>query len=458
MSEKDAPFSSQPLRERLQTYPGASKYLVGFSGGADSTALLAALHQERANIGASIAAIHFNHGLQPESDSWQRHCERFCSARGIHLTCHALAMAAETANLEGRARELRYSFLEDYIDEETLYLTAHNADDRAETFLINALRGSGLEGLASIPELRVLGSGHVARPLLEYSRSSLEAYLTSQGIEWLEDPSNRDTVMDRNFLRHEVLPLLESRWPAARRTLARTAGHVRTASAVLEELLSRQANLDDYDAFCLPLQIVWGLGEQAAGHILRAWLRCQGAPPLPEARLEEFLGQLAHAGPGSHCETAWAGWTLRRFREELRLLPPQDCPECPRLDWSGSPILDLGRELGTLQIQGEIGAMPECWVVAPRQPGDTIRLHPGGPRRKLKKVFQEHAIPPWQRGSIPVLYRDDEAMAIGDWLFAPEFADWLTARGYEYRWEPLLRELRQTRRRCRDLLARGQPA
>lgn len=453
MSDKDPPFSSQDLRQQLLTYPAAGKYLVGFSGGADSTALLCALHEQRAHFEAGIEAIHFNHGLQAESDSWQQHCERFCSARSIPLTCHALEMSGTMANLESRARQLRYRYLDAHIDEDTLYLTAHNADDRAETFLINALRGSGLDGLASIPEIRVLGQGYVARPLLEFSRASLEAWLTGKGIGWLEDPSNQDTAMDRNFIRLEVLPLLESRWPATRQTLARTARHVRTASAMLEKLVSRQARLDDYDELFLPMEALRSLGLDAAGLVLRAWLRRQGAPPLPEARLEEFLGQVASAASDAQCETAWSDWTLRLFREELHLLPPGESPECPRLDWNGRPSLDLGPQLGTLQVRGDIDAISGRWAVGPRQPGGTIRLHPDGPRRKLKKVFQELPIPPWQRGSIPVLYRDDEPVAVGDWLIASDFAAWLAESGLEYRWEPLNLELRQTRKRCHDVKA-----
>ena len=454
MSDRDPPFASQDLRERMLTYPAAGKYLVGFSGGADSTALLAALHEQRAHFKAAIEAIHFNHGLQADSDLWQQHCQRFCSERGIPLTCHALEMSAKMANLESRARQLRYRYLDAHVDEGTLYLTAHNADDRAETFLINALRGSGLDGLASIPHIRVLGKGYVARPLLEFSRASLEAWLTGKGIGWLEDPSNQDTAMDRNFIRLEVFPLLESRWPAARQTLARTARHVRIATAMLEKLVTQQARLHDYDEPFLPLEALHSLGRDAAGLVLRAWLRRQGAPPLPEARLEEFLRQVASAASDAQCETAWSDWTLRLFREELHLLPPGESPECPRLDWNGRPSLDLGPQLGTLQVHGDIDAIPDHWAVGARQPGGTIQLHPDGPRRKLKKVFQELPIPPWQRGSIPVLYRDDQPVAVGDWLMAPHFAAWLAESGLEYRWEPLNRELRQTRKRCHHVKGR----
>lgn len=458
MPHKDAPFSSQSLRERLLAYPTPRTYLVGFSGGVDSTALLAALYDGRTHLQATIEAIHFNHGLQAQSDSWERHCREFCSARDIPLTCHALDLFGETANLEGRARELRYRYLEDRIDEETLYLTAHNADDRAETFLLHALRGSGLDGLASIPEFRTLGNGHVARPLLEFSREALRAYVVQSGIDWIEDPSNQDARLDRNFIRLEVLPLLETRWPAAREALAGSARQARRACTVLDALLLRHARLDRYDDFSLPLDALFSLGNDSAGLVLRAWLRRQGAPSLPEARMDEFLGQLAAARRDAQCETTWADWALRRFRGTLHLIPPGDCPPCPDRDWGETSALDLGPELGRVRIDGAQEKASGHWAVGPRRPGGTIRLRPAGPSRKIKKVLQEQDVPPWQRESIPVLYRDDEVMAVGDWLLAPEFTAWLRERGCQYRWQPLHPELRRTRRRCIDLQAVQAPA
>lgn len=458
MPELDARFSSRRLRERLLAYPRPRRYLVGFSGGVDSTALLSALHEQRAHLEATLEAIHFNHGLQAQADSWERHCRDFCSTRDIVLTCHALDLSRETANLEGRARALRYGHLENCLDEDTLYLTAHNADDRAETFLLHALRGSGVDGLASIPEIRPLGNGHVARPLLPFTRKALLAYLARKNIDWIEDPTNQDARIDRNFIRLEVLPLLETHWPAAREAFARAAQQARRASAVLNELVVRQARLDRYDDMALPVDALCSLGDDAASLILRAWLRRQGTPSLPQARMEEFLGQLSTAAADSRCETSWAGWMLRRFSGALHLIPPGELPACPKRDWDTSSALNLGPEIGKVIISGECGNAPGDWSVGPRKPGDTIRLHHAGPNRKLKKVFQEQGVPPWQRNSIPVLCRDGEVMAIGDWLRAPEFKAWLEERGCEYSWRPAHPELRRTRRRCIDIQAAPAPA
>lgn len=457
MSSKAAPFDSQALVERLFSYPRATRYLVGFSGGADSTALLEALHSQEDSIPAGIEAVHFNHALQPESDRWQAHCESFCAARNIPLISHQLQIEEKLGSLEERAREARYRYVERHIDSHTIYLTAHNADDRAETFLLNAVRGSGLDGLASIPEIRSLGTGYVARPLLEFPRLALTQYLERKGTRWIEDPSNRDIGIDRNFIRLEVMPLLQSRWPAARDTLARAARHLRTASSTLQELLVRHAELDRFGALELPLAALDSLGSAARGLILRAWLRARGAPPLPEVRLEEFLRQLETSAPGSKCEASWEGWALRQYRDRMYLLPPGELPTCPERAWNAVPRLQLGPGLGAVQLSGDGRGLPDHWTVAPRRPGGKIQLQPGGPRKMLKNVFQEMAIPPWQRRSVPVLYWGEDAVAIGDWSLAPRFEAWLAQHRLRYRWEPDDPELRRFRANFHETAPSGSP-
>lgn len=443
---------SQKLLERLRAYPRAQRYLVGFSGGADSTALLTALHRCRDRLEADIAAVHFDHGLHPDSHHWARHCERFCQERGIALKCRKLRLSPDDANLESRARDERYRCVEQIMDSGTLYLTAHHAEDRAETLLLHAMRGSGLDGLASIPEIRPLGAGHVARPLLRFSRDDLAAYLRYHGVRWIEDPSNRDARMDRNFIRQQIMPALEKRWPTAGTSLARSARHLNTANLVLHELLGRHLDTLCTDRATLPREVLFSLGDSASALLLRQWLRERDIPMPPHDRLEEFLGQVDTAGPEARCEITWAGVCLRLYRDTLHCSTDGTTRECPTLKWYGGQTIELGAGLGALQLTGHGDGPANDWVVGPRRVGDRLRLHSAGPRRKLKKVMQEQPIPPWQRSSIPVLYWNDHPVAIGDWMYAPEFTDWLERRQLGYRWLPDADELKTTRARCHTFL------
>ena len=314
-----APFTPKNLLSRLAELPRADQYLVGYSGGADSTALLQALHEAGEDREFIVEAVHFNHGLHPEADAWQSYCEEFCAARNIPLATHKLNLVPDQSNLENTARELRYSWVEQNIGENTAYLTAHHADDRAETFLLNAFRGSGLDGLASIPEVRKLGQGLVLRPLLNVSRASLVTFLEQKNISWIDDPSNLENGPDRNFIRNEVLPLIESRWPASRHTLSRTAGHLQSGNRLLKQLLDESALLSPSVKRCLPVSILDAVEPQDASQYLKHWLDLQGTPQVPESRMTEYLKQLSGRTSESHCELSWTGWNLRLFRDDLIL-------------------------------------------------------------------------------------------------------------------------------------------
>ena len=456
MSAKDQLLTSQRIREALERLVGAQRFLVGFSGGADSTALLTALSRQREHLPGSPEAIHFNHGFHDQCHAWQAHCEAYCAELGIPLTTHRLTLPPGAGNIEAMAREARYHFVEQRLEPGAVYLTAHNRDDQAETLLLHALRGSGIDGMAGIPAVRCLGQGRVARPLLGESRSAIEQYLQRKQVKWIEDDSNRDTRFDRNFLRHEVIPLLESRWPAAAARLAATATHLGAAATALESLLGEHARLDRSPGLSLPLQSLEPL-ESMASLVIRAWLRRHNAPPPPQARLNELVAQLQGASQNKHCEMRWSNHALRLYGDALYLSDHPDLPACPQRTWSGGAKLDLGETLGAVNLHGACQDVPNGWAVGPRRAGGAMRTVEAGPSRKLKKLIQEHPIPPWQRNSVPLLYWDDEPVAVGDWLLAPRLRDWLGRQGIEFRWQPKAPELVETRDACQALWASRKP-
>ncbi|MDX1556600.1 MAG: tRNA lysidine(34) synthetase TilS, partial [Xanthomonadales bacterium] len=282
-------FDIRNLEHKLDAFPRAGRYLIGFSGGSDSTALLHALYSMTRRLSASLEAIHFNHGIHPDSDSWARHCMQFCSERGIPLTVEPLEPPENEGNLEAVVRALRYASVERHMGEGTLFMTAHTADDQAETFLMHALRGSGPEGLSGIPEIRPLGPGFVARPLLDQTRASLEAYLAANGLAWIDDPANRDLRHDRNFIRHQ--------------------GNVARG---VQSLLADGGFVPESDGTFSRTTLL-SLGANVAPLMIRAWLRQQNAPSIPETRLETFLAQIQEASTAKQCEVAWAGWVLKCY-------------------------------------------------------------------------------------------------------------------------------------------------
>jgi len=448
----DERFDSGLLLQSMARLPQTRMYWVGFSGGADSSALLHALYESRDELKAPIHAVHFHHGLNPGADAWQHHCENFCRERDIRFTSRKLEIKkASRTSIEEESRNRRYQAIGEMLQRGEIYLTAHHADDQAETLFLNLMRGSGVEGLAGIPELRSLGKGWVARPLLNTGRSELESYLNRHGIDWLEDPSNKDESFDRNFLRNFLFPHLETRWPGVVRRLTRTSRTARITATALADFIDIHCGELLHNRHRMPLPPFLQLEPPMRTLVLRQWLRQQEIPALPEVRLNEFIKQIAGSTSSSQAEVRWGGWQLKLYGNFIwlqdQVIPAFETSK----DWTGGLKMELDDSLGCLQLHGNKITIPGGWQVAARHKGGRIRLHEQGVRRKLKDLFRESAIPPWLRSSIPVLYWDGEAVAIGDWVIAHRLQNWLDTHDVEYRWEPgspLLLDLRSV---CHNL-------
>jgi len=434
---EESSFTEQ-LRQRLALFPAPSRYLVGFSGGADSTALLVAMLELRQELAADIHAVHFNHGLQPDANSWQEHCLAFCSRNKIRLHIHKLELnVAAGKSPEEEARQKRYKKVEQLLGDGEIYLTAHHADDNAETFFLNLMRGSGVDGLAAIPPLRRIGRGWVARPLLDFRRKNLEEFLRARRISWLEDPSNQDLAFDRNYVRNQLLPDLDKRWPGVWKRLNQAAVHARDFANVLNTLLAeRHGNLLQ-DRYTLALDPFLGLDSELQALLLRQWLRDQDIVSPPRSRLQEFLVQLNYSTrKGARPELRWAQWQIKRHGNMLWVHEYPFAAVCPNRTWTAGMELSLGPDFGTLSLSGNTTIIPEGWTVGPLKKAAGLRLHEGGPRHRLKELLREQGVPTWLRAAIPVLYWQGEAAAVGNWLFSDELQRWLLQNRVTYMWRP----------------------
>src|SRR2546426_1031503 len=196
---------------------------VGLSGGVDSVTLLHILKNCAARSGFSLNAIHVHHGLSRNAGAWARFCRALCTRWGVPLAVRRVKVAKGGKGLEAAAREARYrAFRNSPCDAVAL---AHNRDDQAETVLMNLLRGTGVRGASGMPPRSRLDGRMLLRPLLEVPRAAILAYAREQGLEWVEDESNADEALTRNFVRRRLGPLIESRFPRWRESLARAARH-----------------------------------------------------------------------------------------------------------------------------------------------------------------------------------------------------------------------------------------
>jgi tRNA(Ile)-lysidine synthase len=413
----DYPVLDGPLAGTLE----ASHWYVGFSGGIDSTVLLHLLARWRWSHpqAPDLTAIHINHRMQSAADEWQVHCEWVCRMLKIPLVAERVEVHPGPSGAEAAAREARYAAFDRLLGDEAVLFLGHHLDDQVETFFLRLLRGAGVHGLAGVPAERLLGRGRVVRPLLQLARAQLEAYADKHGLSCIEDPSNADTAMDRNFLRAEVLPRLAERWPGYRSTVGRASQHMVVAAATFEALLpAPETKFSVLGDPGVPVAALRGARE-ASAQALRAWLQSRGLPAPDQSALDEFLRQLREAGedagPRLHC----SAFTLQRYRDGVYLVPEgRESP--PRVSVTLVPggvcdVPGVGRL--ALQPAGDAGfalAEGESLAVSWRAGGE--RCRPVGRDRStsLKKFLQEADVPPWWRDRVPLLSLQRELLAVGD--------------------------------------------
>lgn len=306
------------LRRLLPAAPSAQRLVVGLSGGRDSICLLSALKELQPDFGYGLAACHVNHGISSHAAEWQTFCQRFCDISGIPLKAVQISVPLDSAEgLEAAARTRRYAVFAD-IDADWLVLGQHRGD-QAETLLFNLLRGSGVHGARAMPEVRILRPGLLLlRPLLGVPRTDIERYLGSRTLHWIEDDSNGDQRFSRNFLRHRIIPELQSRFPATEERLALSAERFAEAAVLLDDLA-----LIDLSgapaAFPVALDLLASLSEARARNLLRFLLARQGVGIPGETRFREALRQLLDAREDRHPSIVFGNWRLFRKRGEVRL-------------------------------------------------------------------------------------------------------------------------------------------
>lgn len=456
MSHRALAFTAQRLLHHLRSLPTVNSYIVGFSGGADSTALLHALASIRTELHTPVSAVHVNHGIHPQAHQWQYWCEKFCRQLNIELICLDIRLDKRSGKgLEAEARHLRYQAISGLLDSGDCLLTAHHADDQAETLLLNLMRGSGVEGLAAMPACRPLEEGFLQRPLLQFKNSALKEYLRQHEIEWIEDPSNLSMNHDRNFVRHEVVPLLEKRWPEVSQRLLLTQEAMSDARRLLEGLAEDYLASHLVNSFVLDLTRRCLEKPELLRLVIRHWIKQSDAPGIPAYKLGTLCDQVRQDVSGHKVALHWDGWSLRLYRNQLWLQPDAKVSDCPYQSWPDDRSwVELGEHIGRLTLirtgevdEADIGSPDGEFVVGNRNDVSENSIFHGGVHKHLKNIFQDAGVPHWLRGSIPLCSLDGELAAVGDWCLSERFARWLKENSLALNWRPVHPLLRYVRDR-----------
>lgn len=417
-------------------------FLVGLSGGLDSVVLLHALTQlrDQAQPAMQLRAIHVNHQLQDAAANWERHCVRLCESLGVEcITCRV--EIPQATGIENAAREARYGEFERALAPGEELLLAHHRDDQMETLLLRLLRGAGSRGLSGIPASRRLGDNRLLRPLLEIDRAELQQYGEAHELDWIEDASNADTGFDRNYCRHELLPLIEARWPGYRESWSKSLALAAESESLLQDLAAIDlAQIATATPAVLQREKLVALAEPRRRNVLRYWLQGLHAEELSWNGLQQLSREVLSGGESSFLS---GRFQVHCFRDGVYALASEAVQARP--DTAPSLQLPLAEELqlqnnGSLRVteaEGEgLSREPGAALsIRYRQGGEACRLN-GRPNKTLKKILQELELPPWLRGRIPLLYSGEELVYIPGAGVSEAFAAKPGEAGYLVDWQP----------------------
>ena len=397
------------MRSCLQAIPDDCKRLfVAYSGGLDSSVLLHLLLSAAPDY--PLIAWHVNHGLVENALQMEKFCIDQAEAYGIELRIDRLDLGAVESNIEAEARTRRYRLFEQQARGGDVIVTAHHADDQAETFLLNALRGSGVAGLRGIARRRPLGPALLLRPLLDYSRDQLENYARENEIAWFNDPSNQNLRFDRNYLRSQVMPSIKKRWPDCHKTLAASSAIQAETRELLDEIASLDLAALEVPAINgdsrLDLAGLRALSTPRQKNLVRYWIESTGHSALPQGRLQQLIMQL-EARADAVPKVAMPDYSIRIYDQRLFLVTAgKKRPGRTEYEFGIEPRIEID-ELGISLSRGEIF---ERLQIEDRQQSLVLRFRQAGQANedghRLKRLFQYHRVPPWERESTAQVYLD----------------------------------------------------
>ncbi|MEN9930460.1 MAG: hypothetical protein RL604_707 [Pseudomonadota bacterium] len=420
-SSKTAAKTSKPTGTK--TPP--AQLAVAFSGGLDSTVLLHATI--KAHGKKNVHAFHVHHGIQKEADQWQAHCKAVAKKLGCHFDTKNVKLN-KPSNIESQARNLRYEALTQMCQTHNIQdlLLAHHLDDQAETVLIQLMRGAGLPGLSAMPQVKSKELIHLWRPFLNMRRKDLEIYAKEHQLTWIEDPSNQDESYRRNAIRKSIMPTLEKFQEGAIENLSRSAKHLGEAQELLNQLADIDLGLMEAKEGLSKTNLIrlYKTSQARATNALRRWLSKNGLAYPSEERLTAWWSELQQTRPDSKLQWDHDQQVIRLWRGHLTITQDAGSSEVVG-EWAFKKIPANSKKPGIAKDRFEKAKKKGLINTMAREGGEKFKVDSKRPRRSLKNLYQEAAIPPWQR-DVPLLYIGEDLVAVAGIGIS---ADWQVTEG-----------------------------
>ena len=443
--------SIDPVGALIRLAGSKLRVAVAFSGGLDSTVLAHALVKGRRRF-AHLRLLHVDHRLQDASAEWARHCVRQSRRWRVPIVVLRADIAKRKGDSpEAAARDARYGLFERTLEPGEVLVTAQHQNDQAETLLLQLFRGAGVAGLAAMPAIAPFARGRIARPLLDESRAELESYARRHALEWIEDPSNFETRFARNFLRHDVLPVLRKKWPTIESSLARSARNMADAQKLLSSAARRDLALA-MDGAGLNVAILRTFPSARRRNVLREFVADARIDPPSSAKMTEIAGSLLTARADAQPEVRWPGCVMRRRGGRLELEVTSELPLEVRLQnalkslrWENERefvVNEAGDRLALIEDSSgpiDLERLPDVLQLRPRVGGESLRPGARARTQSLKKLLQTARIPVDERARLPLLFSGEglkgRLVAAGDrWIDASIAANVKSRRRARLRW------------------------
>jgi tRNA(Ile)-lysidine synthase len=433
------------LKEQLSAEPllSATHIVVAYSGGVDSHVLLHALHslRQQGQRNFQLSAIHIHHGLSQNSDQWQAHCEQVCASLNIEFqTANVEVQSAPRQSLEAQARDARYNNLVALAPANSQVVLGQHQDDQLETFLLQLKRGAGPKGLSAMNRAWVatcpLQLGKEVgfyRPLLDTTQKVILDYAQQHHLKWCEDESNQNTDFERNFLRHDVLPILQNRWPEISRAVARSAALCAEQQSLLDEICHEKLKPLKASANSLHLAVLKQLSQSWLHQLVRYWLSELGIQSPSAAVLKQLKPEVLDAAADATPILQWQGWQFRRFDQQLFVIKVNPVIDNQVLVWQGEQQILLPAGIGVLQFKLGSHADTKNLTFDPKAGKLTLQFGGysqlftplgAGHSKPLKQWFKQWGIPPWVRNQVVLLRQNEQLLGIliqGVWHPAQDY-------------------------------------
>lgn len=362
-------------------------YVIAYSGGVDSQALL---HAFAKIIPEKVVAFHVNHGISDNAQTWQDFCSSTAESLGVGFKVAQFHLIGQS-NLEDKARKARYGAFESIMNERTVLVTGHHMDDQVETFMLNLMRGAGLDGLSSMPEIKSFGSGFHGRPFLSIGKEELTEYALSSGLQWVEDESNKDSVYDRNFIRNEIVPLLKTRWKNANTSICNSVDHIQKAKGYIDNNVS----MFDVDKDTIEISSLQEFNEYEQVQIVRKWVANHIGQSASQNMLSSIFNEIIPARDDAKMKWEQKNYFITRYNGRLYFVKKE------------KTVYDIAQ----IMKQANCEIPVEELVIKNRVKGATIQQ--GNIHKDVKKLFSEMKVPTWLREDMPFIYHNEELISVG---------------------------------------------